>query len=338
MQPTEAKRHEAIYQRWCSQIMRETRDRESLAWVSARALHDREVQADPTLEGMIRGYIAEREVELRLMDDDRAAVQTADAAPAHPLQPAAPSPAQIQTAFDRLRHSFEDNVIHFDELGARSALSELALLRERYSDVIDAAEVERCREQLRQMEKRRDAFTEGVRAVARKAIRAARAGDHEAAAGALRRLSSIHAARPALLTDQQFARIRSEITQGGEDHEHREAARRLVQRERAVASQIKRLADVVHEFHLVSRRVAHDSDTYRRCERKYQAAVRSVRSHDTEWLAGLILELDAFLDELHDRSGRSETQVDRFLSSVRRAHKGLRREMSEISAEQKEIN
>ena len=139
------------------------------------------------------------------------------------------------------------------------------------------------------------------------------------------------------MTDQQFARIRNEITQGGEDHEHREAARLLVRRERAVASQIKRLADVVHEFHLVSRRVAHDSDTFRRCERKYQAAVRAVRSHDSEWLAGLILELDAFLDELHDRSGRSEAQVDRFLSSVRRAHQGLRREMSEISNEQAEF-
>ena len=61
-----------------------------------------------------------------------------------------------------------------------------------------------------------------------------------------------------------------------------------------------------------------------------------MRSHDSEWLAGLILELDTFLDEIHDESGRAETQVDRFLSSVRRAHNGLRREMQHIAAERTE--
>jgi hypothetical protein len=179
--------------------------------------------------------------------------------------------------------------------------------------------------------RRREALIADIETLARRACEAARRGKGEAAAADLRKLSSIHAARPRLLTEARFAEIREEIAHGGQEHEHREAARRLIERERAVAGEIRKLADVVHRFHLVASRVPPDSATYQQAEFAYREAVKTVRSHDQEWLAELILELDAFLDEMHGE--KAARQVDRFLASVRRAHRQLIDEIREIHRE-----
>ena len=60
------------------------------------------------------------------------------------------------------------------------------------------------------------------------------------------------------------------------------------------------------------------------------------RSHDTEWLAELMIELDTLLEDLEDASGQAETQVDRFITSVRTALHRLRKEIQTIQREQAE--
>lgn len=330
MRPAEAKRHDAAFQRWCGEILREVRDRQSLAWVSARALSDPDISGDAEVESRLRGFIAEREAELRLAETAYASSEWTPP-PAPRAAPPTPSQAQVRVAFERLRHAFEDDVTHFDEPRAREQLGELDAMQKRYANWLDPAGVERCRESLARMIRQRDALRADIEALANRACDAARRGEHEAAAADLRKLSSIHAARPRLLTDGRFAEIRDEIARSGAEHEHRVAAGHLIERERAVASEVRRLADTVHRFHLLAQRVAHDSEAYLRAEREYHAAVATVRSHDKEWLAELILELDAFLDELHDE--KAARQVDRFLSSVRQAHRRLIDEIREIHRE-----
>ncbi len=330
MRPAEAKRHDAAFQRWCAEILREVRDRQSLAWVSARALSDPDIRGDAEIESRLRGFIAEREAELRLAETVYGSPE-APPLPTFTKAPPTPSQAQVRVAFERLRHAFDDDVAHFDEPRAREQLGELDAMQKRYANWLDPAGVERCREALARMVRRRDALRADIDELARRACHAARRGDNEAAASDLRKLSSVHAAQPRLLTDARFAEIREQIARSGAEHEHRLAARRLIERERAVAAEVRRLADVVHRFHLLARREPHDSDAYLRAEREYHAAVATVRSHDKEWLAELILELDAFLDELHDE--KASKQVDRFLASVRLAHRRLIDEIRQIHRE-----
>jgi hypothetical protein len=331
MRPVDAKRREATFQRWCGEILRETRDRRSLAWISARALNDSDVVADPELAGRLRGFVAEREAELRLMEAEYQSRPPSYAPSAPRAEPHAPTQAQVRVAYQRLLHALEDDIAHFDEARAQEELGELDAMQKRYANWLDPAAVASSRKAVERLARRREALIADIETLARRACEAARRGKGEAAAADLRKLSSIHAARPRLLTEARFAEIREEIAHGGQEHEHREAARRLIERERAVAGEIRKLADVVHRFHLVASRVPPDSATYQQAEFAYREAVKTVRSHDQEWLAELILELDAFLDEMHGE--KAARQVDRFLASVRRAHRQLIDEIREIHRE-----
>lgn len=141
---------------------------------------------------------------------------------------------------------------------------------------------------------------------------------------------AIHTLLPGLLPDRHLQELRDEITHGGEEHEHRQAARELIARERVVAAEINQLAAAIHRFHEVARQVPHDAEAYRQAEAAYQQAVRETRTHDAEWLADLMLELDSLLAELHDTSGKAEAQVSRFIDSVRTALIRMRHEIREI--------
>ncbi len=354
---SDSRHREALRQTLCAEIMRECRDESGLRMAAARALHHPGVIADPELESAIRAFVSERESELasRMAQQRHEAEQMptdwftrparpappapaqSDAAPAAgestPPRDHSPSATQVLTAFERMRRDFNDSLVHFDIARCRQILTQAEALHARYPALIPGAGLERFTEELQRLETRRHLLLSEISKLEEAAFAAAREGSTEQVSRALQRLSSLHAARPELFPDEHFARIRARIETASHEHEHRQAARELLARERAVAAEIKHLADGIRAFHALVRDLPHDDPRYLTAEREYQALVRALRSHDREWLAGLILELDGLLDVLHDTTHRAEVQVDRFLASVRAALNELQREIGDISRE-----
>ncbi len=64
----DARRREAVYRRWCAEILRETRDRPSLTRAEGRALNASDVRVDPELARMIHGFALEQEAMLTQME------------------------------------------------------------------------------------------------------------------------------------------------------------------------------------------------------------------------------------------------------------------------------
>ena len=183
------------------------------------------------------------------------------------------------------------------------------------------------------MEQRRQQFDAEINALVEKACAAAAAGQHEVVGQHLRKLSSIHATRPQLLNEVRFKAIRDQIVASSEHFEHRLVAQQLMARERLVADEIKKLAEGIHQFHVASRELPHDDERYRTAELDYHKLVRDLRSHDMNWLADLMVELDEMLEELHDTTGQAEAQVARFLDRVRGALRTIVGEVREIASE-----
>ncbi len=334
----DARRREAVYRRWCADILRETRDRPSLTRAEGRALNASDVRVDPELARMIHGFVLEQEAMLTQMERQRSVVEPAGArAVRHNLSAAATAPARRapdpEAVLDDLAHRFRDHLVHFEEAGAQSVLAKIRTLQQEHPDQVGPEEPQHYAEQLERLANRRRAFTKHIGDLHDRAVAAARTGAEEGATRALRRLSTIHAARPQLLSDDHFRRIREDIIHASEEREHRRAAQQLVARERAVAAEIKKLTDIVHRFHTAARRVPHDTKAYRQAKAEYESALREVRSHDNEWLAGLILELTDLLEEWHDPSAHARHQLDHFLDSVRSELSRLGEEIGTIETE-----
>ncbi|MCG3130122.1 MAG: hypothetical protein FLDDKLPJ_00870 [Phycisphaerae bacterium] len=258
-----------------------------------------------------------------------------------PLQESASGGAEPRTwtservhfAFNQLQHEFHDHLVRFDELRARAALDRINALLAAHPAQIDAEQVARCERVLAHLADRRVSLEAHVDKLEQRAVDAARRGDHEAAARALRRLSTVHALRPVVLPDDRFRAVRDAMIAASQDREHQRAARALIDRERAVAAEIRTLANVIHRFHVVVRTTPHDAPEYRDAERRYHEAVAQVRSHDRDWFAALILELVDLLEEGHLPPHKGQHQVDRFLDSVRAALHNLRAEIQKIETE-----
>lgn len=337
--PSDNRRRDVVFQQLSADVMREAHDPSSLSSVSQRAMHHPEVCRDPTLAGMMRAFIAEREGELRARlaaaraENDHIAIRE----PAQPVEASprgTPSVSQIRMGFERLQHEFEERLVHFDLSTARKTLERIEEMQKRYPDALNMAIVGRCRVDLARVETRKAQYEQEIERLAASAAEAAQRGDHDQAARALQRLSSLHATRPQLLPDTRYKSIRDRIEASGEQFEHREVAKALLARERAVAAELRKLAGIVHDFHVTARRAPHDSPEYLAAEQVYRAAVKEIRHHDSNWLADLMIELDEMIEELHDPTGRAEAQVNRFILSVRTALGQIIREAREIASEQ----
>lgn len=338
----EARQREALYQHFAAELMREAWDEHAIETAGHRILHHPEVSRDGELSSRLSSLLAERIAEAR----GRRAAQRAEVSDERtpefrafaPDSPAAavegPTRGQIVAAVERLRRELDDSIAHFNTSGARAVLERLLDTQRRYPDWVNAAAVERCKLDLASIEKRRDEFTTEIESLATRAIEAAREGRHETAARALKRLTSIHVARPTLLSADRINAIREQIAASGEEFEHRESSRALVMRERAVAEELKHIAAAVHAFHLISREAPHDDPRYADAEREYRKAVQQLRHHDRDWLADLIVELDELMADIHDPTGKAEANVTHFIDSVRHVLRRVVAEIREISAEE----
>lgn len=334
----DARRREQLFERWRSQILREGRDLPTLRRVEAQAMADPEVRADSELQNMLISVAAQlradlgRQTEITPVSNPVTVPPTPEPASGD-VEPRAWTSDRVHSAFNQLQHEFHDHLVRFDEPRARAALDRINALLAAHLAQIDAEQVARWERALTHLGDRRASLEAHVDKLERRAVDAARRGDHETAARALRRLSTVHALRPVILPDDRFRAVRDAMIAASQDREHQRAARALVDRERAVAAEIRALADGIHHFHVVARTTPHDAPEYRDAERRYHEAVAQVRSHDRDWFAALILELVDLLEEGHLPPHKGQHQVDRFLDSVRAALHNLRAEIQKIETE-----
>lgn len=343
----DARRREQLFNHWQAEILREARDDATLQRVQSRALSDPDVARDGELVSQIMAVVAQVHHDLAM----RRAAETGEprspqpvTAASAPLAVSSPDPASsraispaerasIAERFAHMEYEFRDHLARLNESAARTVLRRMYALLAEHPEAVDADRLAECDRAMETMQRQRAEVEQTVRRLVERGVSAAMHGDTGATARAFQRLSTIHAAHPTVLSDERLQQLREQIVHAAEEHEHRLAAQELVRRERAVAAELKELADQIHRFHDQARRLPHDSPEFARAEREYRQAVRAVQSHDSDWLAALILELMDLLEEWHDPTHKGEHQVDRFLNSVRSALHNLRREIREIEKE-----
>jgi hypothetical protein len=76
------------------------------------------------------------------------------------------------------------------------------------------------------------------------------------------------------------------------------------------------------------------SEEFREAEATYLRTIQKVRTYDTEWFSGVVLELADLLAEWTVPPLGAEGQIDRFLDSIRAGLDSIRAEMRQIESEQ----
>jgi len=327
---------EAIYERWCAAMQREMRDASSLDAVLRRALGDSDVRQDPALANKLRQFAAMKHAELRTARRKPTAHRTSEvhsAVAPESVVAAKPSPAQVLATFGQLSKRFHASIEQFEEHEAETVLRHIEQFREEAPDVITQKMIQAlARELTSHLESRRE-IEARIETEARQAAEAGTRGDHESAGQLLRGLSSIHAAHPQVLSQRRLDAIRQAVIDASEEYEHRNAVHEIVAKERRIAEELKGLAEKIHRFHKLARQVPHDGAEFHRAEADYFKTVREVRSHDGEWLAGVVLELADLLAAWRNPPPEKQEQVDHFIDRVRSSLKHIQTEIKQIDSE-----
>lgn len=333
------KHREVVYQQLCAEIMRTAVDTVSLQAIANRAMNHPDALADPLLSSMLRSFIAQREAALRV-DRVTPAEQHAAREQASKLrQPFDqrhdehfPTRSELQASFARMQGQFDAAVAQFEERLAAQMLRKMRELRRRFPVHIPSVELQHCEEQYDRFLKRAGTYRRQIQDLAAQASEAARKGDEKSAEWIARRLQAIHTLLPTLLPASRLEELRSRITLSEQARDSEDATREFLQREREVAVEIKSLAGVIHQFHELASRVPANDERLQRAREHYSRAVERIRELDTDWLAGLILQLETLLDDLDDPGGEMHGQLDQFIVKVRTALNRLRLEIRSIQA------
>lgn len=336
--PYRDKHRQDVYQQLCSQIMSSAVDTESLRGIVQRVMNHPDVQADSLLASMLRSFIAQREAALRAeratpaeqhaRREQRSKLRRAfDSAPRCDY----PSREELLASFGRLLADFDRHLAQFEETRAAAVLEKIRELRRRFPIHIPAGDLQRCEEQMDRLLHRAGTYRRQIEELAERGAQAARAGDEQTSAWVMRRLEAIHSLLPNLLPQDRLEALRAEIHRGGQEHETREAAAEFTARQQEVLLKVKNLAGIVYRFHQLAEKLPPTDNAYRRAELNYRQALAEIRKLDTEWLTGLVLHLEALLDDLDDPTGQMQNQLDTFIVNVRTA---LNRLCLEIRARQ----
>lgn len=318
------KRRQDVYQQICADIMRSAVDERSLEAVAARAMNHPEVSADSILAGLVRSFVAERYAALRgrvsPTEQHQLRMEESKLRGGFRVRGCEyPTPEEVQAARERLVHDLETAVGQHDIARAEYALDKLRDLRRRYPVHVAAQELQQCEEQFDELLRRVATYQRQIRELAERGKQAARDGDEDAAGWIARRLQALHMLMPTILAEQELEKLLAAIDFGEQEHDTRVARQALLSQERAVAAQIKRLAAVVQRFHQLAQRLPPEDTVYQRAEQEYLRAVAEIRTLNTEWLTGLMLQLEALLDDLDDPDGQIQSQLDVFIAKVRQA-------------------
>lgn len=331
---------EILFQQLCAELMRAAVDTNSLEAAASRVRGRPEVRSDPLLASMLDSFIVQRHQALRATlltpeQKHQAKEQLSKLHTAFEESTDAYFPTRGETLaqFRRAQCSFEAAIAQFEEQRAEATLDNLRELRRRFPAHIPSEELQICEEAYDQFLKRAGEYRRQIRELAGQAMEAAAEGDIKSATWITRRLHAIHSLLPPLLSSERLHDLQNQIHYAGEQHEFAEARQELVQRERDVAHEIKDLAGVIHRFHQIARRYQPTDELYQRAEAAYRAAVTRIRTLDTDWLASLILQLEALIEDLDDPAGRLQNKLDLFIQTVRSALNRLRMEIRTIQSE-----
>lgn len=253
-----------------------------------------------------------------------------------PPRPILPPPEPAQVAFDRLAQALSGWLQRNDESEALAVWGQMRAVQEESRGVIPAAALQPYEQQLGKLRTRLEHFCEQVAALVQEAVAASHAGDEQAVARLMRRLTAIHVTHPRLLDTAQLEDIRAKLVLAAEECADGVTTRRLVEREKAVTTEIERIAVAVHEFHRVVCAVPETSAEFRRAEATYLRVLQDVRAHDREWLAGFVLELADLLAEWTEPPLKAAKRIDHFLESIRRGLKRIHAEMGAIDTRRSE--
>lgn len=351
------KEREIAFQHWQTLILRETRDLASLERVGQRALHDRDVCADTILQSRIRADLVQRRAEIERERRDReapraapstrttqrptaspgrqppSAVSGALTAGPRPEPPAPPSPQPVphQAALDQLTRAFSDGLARRAGREVQAVLDQMRALQAQGNGGLPAAALQPYERLTTKLLVRLGEFEVQIATLVKQAVDAARTGDAQAAATLLRRLTAIAFTYPESLPSAQLDQVRAAIVRANEAHEDGLRMRKLVDRERAVAADIRRIAAAVQDFQRVVYASPEEGTAeFRRAEARYLRVLREVRVHDPDWLAEFILELADLLAEWRITPVAAGKQIDHFLERVRLSLKRIRAKMSDI--------
>lgn len=334
------KQRDVVFQRWSGVILRETQDVVSLEQVGARAANDSDVRDDPTLQSMIRGELDERRSRIEQGLQNQASSKSPQesdpngrAGPPEP-NPAA-TPAIIRGNFQRLSQTLCAALERGDDSATVSAMEKLRALQAESVGIIPGTAVADCEHRVEELRKHVHELRERIAASIEQGVAAARRGGEQELARSMRHLVAIHTAHPSLLTESKLDEIRTGVVRAAEERSQNQLmTRKLLERERTIAAGIKRLAVAVHAFHQVACTSPESSKAFRDAEAAYLRTIRQVRTYDTEWFLGVVLELADLLAEWTLPPLEAKGQIDRFLDSIRAGVERIRDEMREIEIEQ----
>jgi hypothetical protein len=328
-----------VYQQLCAEIMREAVDSYSLQAASQRALNHPDVCADALLSSMMRAFVAERAAALR--DARTTPTQEYDEV-SHASKLTRgfmsrnlsdfPTRDEVLDNFSRLHREYDGYLAQFEETRAQRVLAKMRDLRQRFPVHVSAAELQTCEEQYDNLLKRAGVYRRQIEELAARGGLAAIQGDGKTASWVVRRLEAIHALLPVLLPATRLQTLRSDIERSGQKHETDEAVLALRRRKQDVVTKIKELAGIIHHYHETTARLPAEHNAVRRAELNYRHALDELRAMNTEWLTGLVLELETLLEDLDDTTGQAQTQLDMFIANVRTA---LNRLCLEVRAHQR---
>jgi len=334
-----AEERDAIVQRWRSVFQREIRELASLEQTAARALNDPDVRTDSILEGIILAEIENRRAAFGQGEQrpppSPAAKQARPTVPPASPRPTATVPRDpAWAAFDQLARILSGFLVDSDEDEALAVAERMRLLHEENPGAIPAAAMEPYEGQIGKLRTHLEHRRGEIAALVQQIVAASRHGDENAVASLMIRLSAIHVGYPRLLDEARWEEIRSDIIDAAEEHEDGLRVHKLIDRERVLAAEIKKLAGAVQEFHRAARLLSHTSEQYRSAEAAYLRTVQEVRAHDPEWVAGVVLELGDMLAECAVLPPGAAARVDRFLDSISSSLGRIRAAMHGIKGEQ----
>lgn len=332
------KQRDVVFQKWLGSIVREARDLASLEQIAARAMSDREVSDDAELQGMISSEVARRRQQLEQDLQDDANVRAASPKPTSRSDVPEParmtSPKQDREEFGALVAAFREAVEDLDVDAAEGAVRRMRDIAERRAEDVDGSALDEAEVDLGGLRTRMRQIAEHIEARIDRAIAAAKKGDEEALAAAMKRLAAIHVAHPCVLTEEALDEVRTRVAAAAyERTQHLATTKKLLDRERAITRELGEIGRVIRAFHRVARTAPPESDAWRAARAKYLKAIGSLALYDNEWFTGVVLEMADVLAEWSAAPAAAEDHIDRFLDGIRSGLSTLRRETDEFDAE-----
>jgi hypothetical protein len=334
------KQRDIVYQHWSGVLQREARDLVSLEQISARALADPDVCDDPTLQNMIHADLqrcrAELQQKLQAEQSQAAASRSRADERSMPPEPISTAPPEeVRKVFNRLAQTLCASLEQGDETETRAVLGKMRVLQEQSPGVIPATVIGEYGQRVEKLRVHIKQLTDEITALAERAVSASRNGSEQDLARSMRRLTAIHAAHPRLLDEPGLEDVRRDVADAADQHrQHQLTIKKLLERERAITAEIETLAVAVRDFHQVAIAAPDTSEEFRKAEATYLRTIQKVRTYDTEWFSGVVLDMADLLAQWAVPPLGAEGQIDRFLDSITAGLKSIRAEMREIESEQ----